>query len=64
MLLRLRDIQKDMDQNNAIIEEIKNRKIDHSKWMVIEKSLTELAQSSKRCKDANRLMLDMTFRYH
>ena len=64
MLLRLNDIQKNMDLNNRMIDTIKQRKIDHSNWKEIEMSLTDIGQASSRCKEANRLMLDMTFRYH
>ena len=64
MLLRLRDIQKDMDLNITTIDTIKNRKIDHTNWQAIEMSLAEISQASNRCKDANRMILDLTFRYH
>ena len=65
MLLRLRDIKNDMEINNSTIEEIKDRRLfKKADWHAIEQTLLYLGKASARCKEANRLMLDMTSRYH
>ena len=40
MLLRLRDIKKDMDTNNTMIDDIKSKKLfNQADWQEIEQTL-------------------------
>ena len=63
MLIRLNEVVENMQPNLAILQEIQNTQINVESHGDLQRSLTQLTSASNRCKDANRVILDMTFRY-
>lgn len=63
MLIRLHEASESMMVNEAELQQIKQSQINVEIHSDLESSLASLARASQRCKDANRVVLDMTFRY-
>ena len=63
MLIRLAEVQNSMQPNLQVIEVISQSQINVESHSDLQDSLTQLAAASTRCKEANRIILDMTFRY-
>ena len=63
MLIRLNEVVQTMQPNLASLDRIRNSQINVESHSDLEQSLTELANARNRCKDGNKVILDMTFRY-
>mmetsp|Transcript_24458 Transcript_24458/g.30458 ORF Transcript_24458/g.30458 Transcript_24458/m.30458 type:complete len:160 (+) Transcript_24458:117-596(+) len=63
MLIRLSEVNETMLVNQGLLKQIKESDINVESHDDLEESLANLASASNRCKDANRIILDMTFRY-
>ena len=63
MMIRLAEVEMSMQPNLAAIDEIRESQINVESHSDLQDSLTKLAGASSRCKEANRVILDMTFRY-
>lgn len=63
MLIRLAEVMESMQPNLASLARIKQNEIDTESHTDLRQSMSELANSRTRCKDANKVILDMTFRF-
>ena len=63
MLIRLAEVIKSMNINQASVNQIKNSQINVESHSDLQDSLKELSSASTRNKDANKVMLDLSFRY-
>ena len=63
MLIRLAQGVDSMSPNQASLKRIQNSGIDVERHEHLQVSLSELASARNRCKDVNRIVLDLTFRY-
>ena len=63
MLIRLGEVSESMRLNKTTLDHIKQSNINVESHEDLEECLADLASASNRCKDANRVILDMTFRY-
>ena len=63
MLIRLNEVSESMMINQAMLRQIKETRINVESHSDLESSLANLANASNQCKDANRVILDMTFRF-
>lgn len=63
MLIRLNEVVESMQPNLLLLNDIKTSQIDVESHSEIRHSLNQLAAARNRCKDANKVILDMTFRY-
>ena len=63
MLIRLNEVNESMEINQAMLKQTKESRINVESHSDLELSLANLASASNRCKDSNRVILDMTFRF-
>ena len=63
MLIRLAEVLDNMKANMLAIQTIRESNINVEKHSDLEESLAELATASTRCKDGNKMILDLTFRF-
>lgn len=63
MLIRLNEVVESLQLNHAVLQHIRNSQINVESHSDLQKSLAELVKVRNRCKDANRVILDMTFRH-
>lgn len=63
MLIRLAEVIKSMNVSQASLLQIKNSKINVESHSDLEHSLRELANASTRTRDANKILLDLSYRY-
>ena len=63
MLIRLAEVSENMTLNQAGLVRIQNSEINVESHGDLQLSLGELANARNRCKDANKVVLDLTFRY-
>ena len=63
MLIRLAQGVDSMSPNQASLKRIQSSEIDVERHEHLQASLSELASARNRCKDVNRIVLDLTFRY-
>ena len=63
MMIRLSEVSDNMQINQAALTQIKNSQINVESHSDLELSLAQLASASSLCKDGNRVIQDMTFRY-
>ena len=63
MLIRLNEVIENLQLNHAVLQHIRNSQINVESHSDLQESLAELVKVRNRCKDANRVILDMTFRH-
>lgn len=63
MLIRLAEVLKSMNVNQALLTQIKNSQINVESHSDLEHSLRQLTSASTRTKDANKQLLDISYRY-
>ena len=63
MLIRLNHSLETMTPNLGVIKRIKDSNVNVESHSDLSYCLQDLASASNRCKDANRVVLDMMFRF-
>ena len=63
MLIRLNEVVESMQPNLVALNDIKTSQINVESHSELRDSLNQLAAARNRCKDANKVILDLTFRY-
>ena len=63
MLIRLGELSENMNQNKAILSQIKSSNVNVESHEDLEECLADLTSTGNRCKDANRVIVDITLRY-